>query len=230
MNDLKVLTTVACLAAGLNCTTAAVAQSAAADANAQKLQGVWLVQIGESVGALHIGKVDLAADGSFKIDATYSNASAKARLDHVAAPMKLEITTAAGTVLNLTESSPDAWAGTFTARGGSGAVSAARFAPRRNADVAAKCGLSEGLWAGTWSVGNLGAWTLYLSEVGSDCSAVVRYGRVKQTVTLEPGGFSFICNPNTNGTCRFKPSGKDLWVSYSNPMGGSNNAVFKPVE
>lgn len=205
------------------------AQPSGAEALGQKLNGVWLVQIGRSVGALHISRVEKTGDG-LAVEATYSNARAKVSLDAAAEPLALELTTAAGTVMRLKETAPGALAGTFSARSGAGEVSATRFAPRRQAELSAKCGLAEGLWAGTWANGNLGAWTLWLGEVGADCTAVVRYGAVNETVTVQSTGFAFVCNPNTGGTCTFKPSGKELWVAYSDIQGGRNSAVFKPVE
>jgi len=207
-----------------------LAQTTAADSFESRLKGVWLIEAFETVRALNIAKVAMGADGNLVVEATYSGAPAKVSLSAVSSPFKMEVTTAAGTVMSLTESSPTTLTGTFAARSASGALSAIKFVPKKNPEIAAKCGASEGVWEGKWSQGNIGVMTLWLGEVASDCSAAVRYSRVKETVSINGGAFSFRCNPMTGGACSFKPQGKELWVAYSNPQGGTNNGVFKPVE
>ena len=215
---------------GLATAMPALAQTTATDSIESRLKGVWLIEALETVRALNIVKTTKGSDGNVVVEASYSGAPTKVSASAASSPLKMEVTTAAGTVMSFTESSPTTLTGTFTARSASGALSGIKFAPKQNSEVAAKCGASEGVWEGKWSQGNIGVMTLWLGEVASDCSAVVRYGRVKESVAINGGAFSFKCNPTTGGTCNFKPQGKELWVTYSNPQGGTNNGVFKPVE
>ena len=219
--------------AGLLCSAGALptnAQTTTADSIEGRLKGVWLVEVMETVRALKITKAEKTADGSLVVEATFSGAPAKVSANASSSPFKLDITSAAGTLMSFTEFSPTTLTGTFTARSASGSISGVKFAPKVSAETASKCGASEGIWEGKWSQGNIGIMTLLLDDISSQCSALVRYGTVKETVKLIDGAFSFKCNTTTGGTCSFRPKGKELWVAYTNPQGGSNNGVFKQVE
>jgi hypothetical protein len=196
-----------------------------------QLKGLWIVELEGSIRSLRIARVEKASNGDVSIEATWMSAPAKVSFNGSVSPAKLEIATRAGTVISMSQASDGTFSGTFTPRTGPpGPAVATRLAPSRSQAGVAQCGLSEGVWDGTWSQGNFGTNTLWVRDVSSDCKALIRYGGVTESVTLKSGEFSFGCNPSTGGTCTFKLNGRDLWGSYSNPGGGRNNGVFKPVE
>jgi hypothetical protein len=106
-------------------------------------------------------------------------------------------------------------------------------------DVPPECAALYGQWLGTWSQGNFGEQYLRVVEVkfsGGICTARYSYSSsktpiaAKDTTEIRGGVITFVCNSSTGGTCVFKPAGNDLSASYTNPIGGRNNATFRRLQ
>jgi hypothetical protein len=90
----------------------------------------------------------------------------------------------------------------------------------------------KGRWQGEWRVGGVGKCTLNIKVVDQDCNAKIKYcggGNSASEGRIEGNKLQFECNKSTSGTCVFKMSSDktELNANYSNPLGGSNYAVFK---
>lgn len=166
---------------------------------------------------------------------------------------QLRFVTQAATVVTATERPDGTFSGTFARRNGvvdnvvitraPGGMSpgtppqkdfAALIPP--TTDVPPICVAFHGIWSGTWSQGGFAEQFLRVHEVthkGGKCSVRLSYSSsrtpVPALVEAEIDGqtLSFLCNRSTGGTCSFRRSGEDLWASYSNPVGGTNSAVFR---
>jgi hypothetical protein len=98
-------------------------------------------------------------------------------------------------------------------------------------DVPAVCAFFFGTWTGTWSVGSAGQNWLRVVGVDANCIAKITYsGGIVETTEIKRGVLSFLCNKSTEGTCNFERHGDDLWGSYHNPAGGTNNGVFRKTK
>lgn len=106
-------------------------------------------------------------------------------------------------------------------------------------DVPSACAAFYGQWSGTWSQGGLGELYLRVAEVksvGDKC--LVRYSYTpsrtpvpaKDTVEVQRGAITFVCNSSTGGTCVFARNGDIISASYTNPGGGRNDGTFKRIE
>lgn len=100
--------------------------------------------------------------------------------------------------------------------------------------VPTHCASFYGLWRGWWAQGGIPEQIIHITQVNEDCFVKFSYyenakypGNYLGTSKIVDGKFSFVCNKETNGTCTFGVHGDELWVSYSNPGGGNNSAVFK---
>jgi hypothetical protein len=102
-------------------------------------------------------------------------------------------------------------------------------------DVPKECAAFIGGWAAKWEKGGYENW-LWVTKVDSNCLATNGYQKIgvfpsnyRETI-IKNGELSFICNRSTGGTCIFTRVGDDLSVSYSNPSGGTNSAIFKRIQ
>lgn len=103
------------------------------------------------------------------------------------------------------------------------------------ADSPTNCQHWKGRWQGEWQVGGVGKCTLNIKKVDQYCNVKIKYcggGNSADEGKIENDKLQFECNRRTSGTCLFKMSSDraELSANYSNPMGGSNNAVFKRKE
>jgi hypothetical protein len=106
-------------------------------------------------------------------------------------------------------------------------------------NVPPHCSALHGVWSGKPSQGNFSTQYLRVVEiklVDEKCVARVSYSSSKlafparDTAEIQNGILTFICNKTTNGTCSFDRKSDELWMSYSNSVGGTNNGVFKKQE
>lgn len=169
--------------------------------------------------------------------------------------MRLRFVTGSNSVVDVTQKSENIFEGTFLPKGASSSKKvqfekvdertlATRIAEQRDpfrsppgSDVPQTCAKWFGLWGGRFSNGNIGEGRLWITKVDSACS--VTYAYVTSTLTGIPPGalrngkienkeLSTRCG--TNGVCVFSHKDDQIWVTYSNPIGGSNNAVFMPIK
>lgn len=169
---------------------------------------------------------------------------------------QLHITTQASSIIAANEQPDGSFKGTFTTK--SGAVKAVLIsrvadgslppaaAPKDLAAVVPlvagipeECVALHGNWAGTWSQGRYGELFLRVVEASNangNCILRFSYSEsstpvpARLTAEAKSGSLSFLCNRSTGGTCVFKPSGGDLWASYSDSSGGRNTAVFRRIK
>lgn len=172
------------------------------------------------------------------------------------AARQLSFVTQADSVVLADEQPDGSFAGQFTFKNGSvksvliarTAAAATKEAARAAVDPAAiqplapgvppECAAFHGTWAGTWAQGGFRELYLRVVEVkfsGGKCAARYSFNDATSavpapyTAEIRDGTMSFVCNRSTGGTCVFKRSGNEMWASYTNPMGGTNNGVFKAV-
>ena len=103
------------------------------------------------------------------------------------------------------------------------------------AEVPASCAAFSGKWTGTWGYG-VGQQWLWVTSIDSKCMAKIAYLGNKwpptnyEMVEIKDGVLEWLGNKSTSGTCVLKRNGDSLWANYSNPSGGTNNAVFAKIE
>lgn len=115
------------------------------------------------------------------------------------------------------------------------AARAATIIVKPAADVPASCASFSGEWTGTWSQGGIGQYWLWV--VGIDANCVAKFAYLSHprppvgftTVEIKDGALPIV-NRSTGGTSIIERHGDELWARYSNPSGGTNNAVFKKVQ
>lgn len=185
-----------------------------------------------------------------------SQGAISAEMKKAADGRQLVLTTQANTKIIATEQPDGRFTGTFTlktgavkdvsiARLGEGQVLATAKPAASNAavppssDVPPDCAAYYGNWLGRWSQGSAGEVYLRIAEVrstGGSCSVRYSYSSSptttpgKKTAEIKDGTLVFVCNSSTGGTCVFERKSDSLWASYSNPIGGGNNGVFKRIE
>lgn len=166
---------------------------------------------------------------------------------------QLRFVTQASTVVTATEQPDGTFSGTFARKNGvvdnvvisrAAAGTSPETAVQKDftalippaSDVPPPCSAFHGAWSGTWSQGGIAEQFLRVHEVkhkDGKCSVRLSYSSSRTPVParveaeLDGQTLSFLCNRSTGGTCSFKRSGDDLWASYSNPVGGTNSAVFR---
>ncbi len=95
--------------------------------------------------------------------------------------------------------------------------------------VPADCARYAGGWGGNWAQGGIGTLRLWITAVSQECIATYAYGSgglptAFRTATIRDGTLTIPCG--VGGLCTFKPSGEDLFASYSSTS-GQNSGVFK---
>jgi hypothetical protein len=207
---------------------------------------------------MHIRGAEQTSDGVWTLEVTYEwlyaekQSPIKGELTAVPGGYRLELITRANSRIVGDSHDLKVFVGSFTPKSGVQRqatiekVSAEEFARRQKAalldlfvkpqpGVPAACAAFIGRWTGRWQRYYFPEESLWVTEVNPDCIAKFIYrDRTDAPMSfasapIKDGELSFICAPGRNGTCVFKRVGDDLWVSYSDPTGGSNTAVFKPV-
>lgn len=239
--------------------SAANAQPSLAQLQADLISPWFVVVEGEGrPRTLRIEGVDQGESGAFTLKATYAFsdlrlASVKAEIVQTGQDRTLQLTTQANSKIVATQKLDGAFVGTFTDSSGrtkglkiekvseselKAKVDAAARGPeilKPSPDVPASCAVYSGKWTGTWGYG-IGQQWLWIPSIDNKCVAKVIYSSSKwahgnvEMVEVKDGVLEWLCNRSTNGTCVLKRNGDELWASYSNPSGGSNNAVFKRTE
>lgn len=240
--------------------SSAFGEATATEKLSKNLLGSWLVSVAYEgrTRLLKITEVSQGSGENFSLSAVYgwsdgNQTPVKAEVTQTAKERKLTIITQADTNILVSQDSDTSWMGTFTPKNGgakgvrisrlsdtqlqtlqvdaSKAIAIEKPAP----DVPASCAAFGGHWTAKWSLGGYEAW-LWVAKIDTKCS--IRYAYLDHarppkslaTAEIKDGTLSFICNRSTGGTCIFERKGDELWVSYSNPAGGTNSAVFKKVQ
>lgn len=217
----------------------------------------WLGTIeGDAKGrTLRIKGVSQKTDEIFVLEADYGffdgkQTSIKAEISQIGQERKLTLVTQSDSLIVATQAPNGAFVGTFTLKNGvtkpiridkisetdlqvkvSAAQRSASVLTPPEADVPATCAAFFGLWSGVWSQGNFGTLWLRVAGVDANCIAKITYsGGIIETTEIKQGVLSFLCNKSTRGTCNFERHGDDLWGSYHNPAGGTNNGVFRKTK
>lgn len=225
-----------------------------------ELISAWLVTVdGENrTRTLKITGVDQKDAGIFPLDAVYgwtdgNQTAVRAEINQTSQERTLLLTTQPGSKIAATQRSDGIFVGTFTSTSGQSKglkleklsegellaaqsrLSATMAIEKPAADVPAPCAAFSGHWTAKWSLGGYEAW-LWVAKIDAKCSIKYAYldharpPKSLATAEIKDGTLSFICNRSTGGTCVFERQGDDLAVSYSNPAGGTNSAVFKKIQ